>query len=78
MAAGKGKKAPALLPGQPAPALIRSGVYNALGASLFAAAVAGVVLWLNPAPRVSVATGAGGCGCGCGGSATGQQAKVYG
>lgn len=61
---------------QPAPALIRSGIYNALGAGLFAASLAAVVLWLNPAPKTAASRS--GCGCGCGGSDSAQAAKVYG
>lgn len=61
----------------PAPALIRQGVYTAVGAALVAGAAGLAVLWLNPAPKAAKEK-AGGCGCGCSGSATAQRAKVYG
>ncbi|MEF2280395.1 hypothetical protein V3W47_19040 [Deinococcus sp. YIM 134068] len=66
-------------PEQTAPALIRTGVYTALGGALLAGAVGLVVVALNPPPKVA-SSSAGGCGCGCSGttSAAAKAAKVYG
>ncbi|MFB9994496.1 hypothetical protein ACFFLM_21295 [Deinococcus oregonensis] len=58
----------------PAPALIRTGMYQALGGAVLVGAVALVGMVLNPPKKVSKS--AGGCGCGCSGAST--AAKVYG
>lgn len=55
--------------GEPAPALIRQGIYTTLGALLLAGAGTGVLLLLRPVRPAKSA----GCGCGCGGSKSGAQ-----
>ena len=65
--------------GEPAPALIRQGIYTTLGALLLAGAGTGVLLLLRPVRPAK----SGDCGCGCGGSKSAVQAssataQVYG
>lgn len=71
------KKAARRAPGPTAPALVRQGVYTALGGALVAGAGLLVILVLNPPPKTPAKSG----GCGCSGAATATataQAKVYG
>lgn len=66
----KGKR-----PNTPPPmALMRQGVYQAAGGALFAGAVALVVMWLHPAPKVNKAAAS----CPTQASPSTQQARVYG
>lgn len=58
---------------QPAPAIVRQGVYQAIGAGLVAGAAALVVVLLNP-PRTAAKSSTSPCAC----SGNSTQAKVYG